>query len=188
MKKNNFYLLNLLLIVCFGFGLVSCSDDENDNNSDNHSKSVELTINNKPVNTFSDFNNITYRVPNLTGSKSLTAAIYIDEDNSSYLSIKFLNLDLENINVNDDLSNHKSYEVILYYEKEMYLLNDAFVTNKDRYQEYKGQVIVSEYDKSKQNMKLEFKNITLPLNRNMYPDYNHLLKVNGHIKCNIDIE
>lgn len=69
----------------------------------------------------------------------------------------------------------------------MYLLNNLFVDNKTKFDQYKGQVLVKEYDKSNQIMTLEFKNITLPLNKNMYPDYNSLMKVNGYIKCKIDM-
>ncbi|MDH6311180.1 hypothetical protein M2451_004111 [Dysgonomonas sp. PFB1-18] len=187
MKKNNFKnSIYLVLILISGFIFSSCSDDEED--KDNDSQSIELAINNNSVNVFSDLSTITYRVPNLTGTKSLTATIFIDEDNSTFLSIQLLNLDLDNIKVGDDLANHKSYEVTLYYKKEMYLLNNSFVSNKDKFNEYKGQVVVTEYDKSKQNIKLEFKNITLPLNKNMYPDYNYLMKVKGYIKCNIETE
>lgn len=184
MKNNNLKHLIILVLLISGFTLSSCSDDDNDS----HSQSIGLNINNNPVNIFADLSGITYRVPNLTGTKSLTTTIFIDESNSTHLSIQFLNLDLDDINVGDDLSNHKSYEVTLYYKKEMYLLNNSFVSNKDRFEEYKGQVIVTEYNKSNQIIKLEFKDITLPLNKNMYPDYNYLMKVNGHIKCEIEIE
>lgn len=184
MEKNNLKYFTFLLISFLMLIFSSCSKDDD---NDNHSQSIELSINNSPINTFVDLSGITYRVPNLTGTKSLTATIFIDEDNSTHLSIQFLNLDLDNIKIGDDLSNHKSYEVTLYYKKEMYLLNNLFV-NADKFQQYKGQVVVTEYDKSKQSMKLEFKNITLPLNKNMYPDYNFLIKVNGYIKSGIEIE
>lgn len=185
MEKNNLKHFTFLLISFLMLSFASCSKDDDDNG--NPSQSIELNINNSPINTFSDLSGITYRVPNLTGTKSLTATIFIDEDNSTHLSIQFLNLDLDNIKVGDDLSNHKSYEVTLFYKKEMYLLNNLFV-NADKFKQYKGQVVITEYDKSKQSMKLEFKNITLPLNKNMYPDYNFLMKVNGYIKCDIETE
>lgn len=183
MKKVCILITMLLMTIIF----ISCSYDDDGDISEGK-VSAELNINDKKAEVISDLSNIAFRIPNLTGTKSLTATIFINEDNSTHLSIQFLDLDLEDINVGDDLSNNKWYETTLYYKKEMYLLNNLFVENKNKFEQYKGQVIVKEYDKSNQIIKLEFKNITLPLNRNMYPDYNSLMKINGHIKCKIDID
>lgn len=189
MKNKYFNFISVLFIICcLSISFSSCGSDSDDEDNDGENLvSTELTINGTKIKVFSDLSGIVYRVPNQTGTKSLTATVFIDEANSTYFSVQFLNLDLGSINVGDNLANLKSYEATLYYKKEMYLLNNLFVDNKTKFEQYKGQVLVKEYDTSNQIMTLEFKNIILPLNKSMYPDYNSLMKVNGYIKCKIEM-
>ncbi|NDV78611.1 hypothetical protein [Dysgonomonas sp. 511] len=191
MKKN---LLFILSIFVFSISFVACSDDDDDV-FENGSTSTSLNIDGISVSTSSFLSNISYSTPNLTGSASLNISIWLGDDNGNnedveygIFTISILKISLEDIQVGDNLANNKNYDVKLLYQKENYWLNNLFVPNEEKYDKYKGQAIVTEFDKSSQIMKVEFKNIILPLNRNWYPDYNYLMKVNGHIKCKIEMD
>lgn len=183
MKKNLLFILSILLL---SISFVACGgDDDNDNTVNN---SANLYVNDRAINLIQDLNTITYNYK--SGSNNiidLDVIFYADDDRVTTLSIQVLNLDMNNIKVGDNLSEQKYYEVMLLKDGGTYVLNDALVTNKTLYNEYKGQVLVKAFNKDKKTIQLEFSEITVPLMQNMYPNFNKLAKIKGHISATMEL-
>lgn len=184
MKNKN--LLLILSILLFSISLASCSSD--DDNDDTGNNSANLYVNDRAINLIQDLNTITYNYK--SGSDNiidLDAILYADDDKVTTLSIHILNLDMNNIKVGDNLAEQKYYEVMLLQSDGTYILNDALVTNKTQYNEYKGKVIVKSFNKESKTIQLEFSEITIPLMQNMYPNFNKLVKIKGHISATMEL-
>lgn len=183
MKKNLLFTLSILL---FSISFVACGSD--DGNDDTGNNSANLYVNDRAINLIQDLNTITYNYK--SGSNNiidLDAIFYADDNKVTTLSIQVLNLDINNIKVGDNLSEQKYYEVMLLQDDGTYVLNDALVTNKTQYNEYRGKVIVKSYNKDSKTIQLEFNEITIPLMQNMYPNFNKLAKIKGHISATMEL-
>lgn len=181
MKKNILFILSILV---FSTVFVSCGDDE-DEQSDS---SATLYVDDRQINVIQDLNVIWYRYK--YESKTIfdmNVYIYADDADVGIFSIQLLNLDMDKIEVGDNLSDEKNYTVNLAQKGGGYTLNDLIVTDKDRYEQYKGKVIVKAIDKNKKTIQLDFSNITLPLHSTSDgPNFKYLAKVKGSISATME--
>jgi len=187
MKKNIFQILTVLFISSLIFS--SCSDDdENDDNGNNGNTSVELYVNDTKQNTklFLETVPLVYDNGGTYGKSSFTINISFNKDDNPYLfTMMFKEISLSNINIGDDLTKiSNDYFYSLSYKNDSYWLNKSDI-NKNDFKDYQGTVIVKEFDKVKNIMKLEFSNIKIPILKNLKPSNEKITTVRGFAKDEI---
>lgn len=184
MKKN---LLLVLSILSLSFLFVACSDDDND---DYGNSSIELYINGERQAIKGDniISPITYDSGGTYDEPSLFFYIYSDdkdsEDNGFFPD--FTGISLDDIKVGDDLvAKSSEFYYILMYKDDSYVLDEEICKKKD-FKNYQGKAIVKEYDKSKKVIKVEFSDITMPIQKGVYPSNDKTATVKCIIKYKID--
>ena len=168
MKKNILFILSVLI---FSVLFMSCSSDDDDNDDiDTGSVKYEVYLNdiNQKI---SSISNIEYNTANVIGEPQLKAYLYGDEGSQfTTLVMTFDNLKLADINVGDDLISKNG--VITFYmlicDKGTYTMGDTMTdqNGKPIYVGYIGQAIVKSFNKSNNEIDIEFKDTKVTNGKN----------------------
>ncbi|MBF0651355.1 hypothetical protein IR083_21295 [Dysgonomonas sp. GY75] len=181
MKKNILFILSVLI---FSVAFMSCSSDDNNDDNDTGSAKYDLYLDNAQQKT-SSISNIEYNETNMVGEPQLKVYLYGDDGSQfTTLTMTFDNLRLADINVGDDLISKNG--VITFYmlvcDKGTYTMGDKMTdqNGKPIYVGYMGQAIVKSFDKSNNNIDIEFKDTKVTDGKNSS------ISIKGRIKSVIN--
>lgn len=187
MKKNYFKFLSVLVMVCcFSFTFSSCSDDDNHGSGNTE---IEFYINDVKQTTHLDILTIPLQYSDMPPIGAvLDVIVTFDEGNNltnPYSArLSFRGVKLENMKVGDDLVTTTNFSYLMYYKNETYSLEKED-TNKTSFKGYGGSVIIKEINLGNRTMKVEFSNITIPIEKNFTISNSKTVKVKGSVKDEI---
>lgn len=184
MKKK---LLFILSIVFLGLSFASCGDEEDKAENGSY---IELFINGDKQTIKGDniISPITYDSGGTYGEPSLFFYIYCDDKDNEDGGFfpDFTGISLDEIKVGDDLITKCSdFYYLLGYKDDSYIL-DKKSSSKSEFEGYQGKAIVKEYDKSNKIIKVEFSDITMPIQKGIYPSNEKTATVKCVIRYQID--
>lgn len=178
MKKNLLFTLSILLL---SISFVSCSSDDDNDNTDNNSF-IELYINDIKQKV-SENNNL---IAPIVYDDGLVFYIYYNGSSGDGFWLNFDGVSLDNLKIGDDLVKKSTdYNYQLEFENDHYGLLKSY-TEVSQFKDYQGQALVTEFDKSKKIIQVEFTNMKLPLFKGITPSNDKVAKVKCTIKYNIE--
>lgn len=181
MKKTYFKFLNALVILCVSLSLASCSDDDDDIQGGGNPE-IEFYLNDVKQDIY-HYEHVIVPLQYESTEAVLDAIIAFDGGKSS-VRLSFWGGKLEDMKVGDDLVNTTKFSYIMSYKNEIYSLEKGD-TDKTSFKGYGGSVIVREINHSKKTMKIEFSNITLPIEKNYSISNSKTVKIRGSVKDEI---
>lgn len=174
MKKNNFYLLQLLVILCFGFSFAACSDDDDDNGGNTSST---LTINNEAI-------EITDLEAEYDGG---TFFFWVNDvattDKRVYIQAEFSTK--ESVSAGTDITS--KFEILFQRNggREWFVgegKNSGSSMLGEGYNSYRGgNIVIKDIDSNKKTITIEFKEVQY------FSNLKNTITINGTLKLNYKV-
>lgn len=156
MKKKNFYLLNLLVVLCFGFSFVACSNDDDGSGTINST----LVVNNEAI----EITDLEAEYDD--GTFSFWVNDVATTDKRVYIQAEFSAK--ENISAGTNITS--KFEILFQRNKGTeYFMEDAYQS---------GIITIKEIDSSKKIFTIEFKEVKYISNLRNSIILNGILKLN----------